>query len=187
MSNLTNLAIAVQFTTETSTRPLHMLEIAQIALKERVKKWAAIITKPQPEPVVLFQAKCSIITAWKCLHRWSNLFPVCNYKDCLPVPYTVTLGENHNTLFFCFVFFSGKMLELYWTPFFFFLKERKTRALTWLPGCMPATKGSGAWKWPQRKDKVEIIGPVCSAIIKPIQHLQLELHHSMLRNKYTFS
>lgn len=121
MSNLTNLAIAVQFTTETSTRPLHMLEIAQIALKERVKKWAAIITKPQPEPVVLFQAKCSIITAWKCLHRWSNLFPVCNYKDCLPVPYTVTLGENHNTLFFCFVFFSGKMLELYGPPGHHFL------------------------------------------------------------------
>lgn len=45
MSNLTNLAIAVQYTTETSNRPLHMLEIAQTALKERVKIWAAIITR----------------------------------------------------------------------------------------------------------------------------------------------
>lgn len=128
MSNLTNLAIAVQFTTETSTRPLHMLEIAQIALKERVKKWAAIITKPQPEPVVLFQAKCSIITAWKCLHRWSNLFPVCNYKDCLPVPYTVTLGENHNTLFFVLFFSLEKCLnctDLLDTIFYFYFFKKK--------------------------------------------------------------
>lgn len=38
MSNPTKLAIAVQHTTETSTQPLRMLEIAQVALKERVKK-----------------------------------------------------------------------------------------------------------------------------------------------------
>ena len=58
MSNATKLAIAVQHTTETSNRPLRMLEIVQAALKQRVKKkWAAIITNPNQTLLFGFRQK----------------------------------------------------------------------------------------------------------------------------------